>query len=132
MGWARACEIGFLADDIGAPTRALELGLVNAVVPAAELMAETMRWAGKIAANAPLAVRAIKRLYRHGLSEDFAVALAPRADAAHAALPLAGLPGRHAGVPGAAAAAIHGPLSAVRRRFVIGRAFEKASARSAR
>jgi enoyl-CoA hydratase/carnithine racemase len=70
VGWARACEIAFLADDLG-PERALELGLVNAVVPAAELMATTMQWAGKIAANAPLAVRAIKRLYRHGLTEDF-------------------------------------------------------------
>ena len=45
---------------------------MNAIVPAAELMAEAMRWAGKIAANAPLALRAIKRLYRHGLTEDFA------------------------------------------------------------
>jgi enoyl-CoA hydratase/carnithine racemase len=70
VGWARACEVAFLADDLG-PERALELGLVNAVVPASELMATTMRWAGKIAANAPLAVRAIKRLYRHGLTEDF-------------------------------------------------------------
>jgi enoyl-CoA hydratase/carnithine racemase len=71
IGWARACEVGFLADDVG-PERARELGLVNAVVPAADLTAETMRWAGQIAANAPLAVRAIKRLYRHGLTEDFA------------------------------------------------------------
>src|SRR5262245_43468830 len=71
VGWARACEIGFLADDIG-PDRARELGLVNAVVPAGDLLAETMRWAAKVAANAPLAVRAIKRLYRHGLTEDFA------------------------------------------------------------
>jgi enoyl-CoA hydratase/carnithine racemase len=71
VGWARACEIGLLADDLGAE-RARELGLVNAVVPAGELMDEAMRWAGKIAANAPLAIRAIKRLYRHGLTEDFA------------------------------------------------------------
>jgi len=71
LGWARACEIGFLADDLPA-ARALELGLVNAVVPAAELAAEARRWAGKIAANAPLAVRAMKRFFRHGLSEDFA------------------------------------------------------------
>ena len=70
VGWAKACEIGFLADDIGA-ARALELGLVNAVVPAAELMEEAQRWAAKIATNAPLAIRAMKRLYRHGLSEDF-------------------------------------------------------------
>jgi len=70
VGWAKACEIGFLGDDI-APDRALALGLVNAVVPAAELSAEAERWAQKIAANAPLAVKAMKRLYRHGLDEDF-------------------------------------------------------------
>jgi enoyl-CoA hydratase/carnithine racemase len=70
VGWAKACEIGFLGDDL-APARALELGLVNAVVPAAELHAEAQRWAHKIAANAPLAVKAMKRLYRHGLAEDF-------------------------------------------------------------
>jgi enoyl-CoA hydratase/carnithine racemase len=70
LGWAKACEIGFLGDDLS-PERALQLGIVNAVVPAGELMAETHRWAAKIAANAPLAIRAMKRLYRHGLSEDF-------------------------------------------------------------
>lgn len=71
VGWARACEIGFLADDIDAP-RALELGLVNAVVADEALLAEAQRWAAKIAANAPLAIKAMKRLYRHGLGEDFA------------------------------------------------------------
>lgn len=70
VGWAKACEIGFIGDDIG-PARALALGLVNAVVPAADLTDETLRWAGKIAANAPLGIRAMKRLYRHGLGEDF-------------------------------------------------------------
>lgn len=71
VGWAKACEIGFLADDLPAE-RALQLGLVNAVVPHDELFDEAQRWAAKIAANAPLAVRAMKRLYRHGLGEDFA------------------------------------------------------------
>lgn len=70
VGWAKACEIGFLADDLS-PARSLELGLINAVIPAAELMAEAQRWAAKIAANAPLGIRAMKRLFRHGLSEDF-------------------------------------------------------------
>ncbi len=70
VGWAKACEIGFLADDLPAE-RSLALGLVNAVVPGAELAAEARRWAEKIAANAPLAIRAMKRLFRHGLSEDF-------------------------------------------------------------
>ena len=70
VGWARACEIGFIADDI-APQRAVELGLVNQIVAHDDLMAESMRWAEKIAANAPLGIRAMKRLFRHGLSEDF-------------------------------------------------------------
>ena len=47
------------------------MGVVNAVVPAAELEAETTRWAEKIAANAPLAIAAMKRLFRHGLTQDF-------------------------------------------------------------
>jgi enoyl-CoA hydratase/carnithine racemase len=70
VGWARACEIGFLADNLSAQ-QALELGLVNRVVGADRLAAEVDEWAAKIAANAPLAIRAMKRLYRHGLSEDF-------------------------------------------------------------
>jgi enoyl-CoA hydratase/carnithine racemase len=70
VGWARACEIGFLAEDLS-PERSLELGLVNRVVPHDQLMDETLRWAHRISENAPLAVRAMKRLYRHGLTEDF-------------------------------------------------------------
>ena len=70
VGWARACEIGFIADDLDAE-RALSLGLVNAVVPADACSTKRTRWAAKIAGNAPLAIRAMKRLYRHGLSEDF-------------------------------------------------------------
>lgn len=70
VGWAKACEIGFLGDDLS-PDRSLSLGLINAVVPAGELPAETERWALKIAANAPLAIQAMKRLYRHGVGGDF-------------------------------------------------------------
>jgi enoyl-CoA hydratase/carnithine racemase len=70
IGWAKACEVGFLAEDIS-PQRALELGLVNKVVPQDELMSEAESWAAKIAANAPLALVAMKRLFRHGLTEDF-------------------------------------------------------------
>jgi enoyl-CoA hydratase/carnithine racemase len=70
VGWARACEVGFIAEDI-APERALELGLVNRVVAHERLMTEAERWAEKIAANAPLGIRAMKRLYRAGMNEDF-------------------------------------------------------------
>jgi len=70
IGWARACEVGFLGDDIAA-AHAVELGLANRVVPHQHLMEEALRWAAKIALNAPLAIRAMKRLYRHGLTQDF-------------------------------------------------------------
>jgi enoyl-CoA hydratase/carnithine racemase len=70
VGWARACEIGFIADDID-PAQALELGLVNKVIAHDDLMKEAIGWGGKIAANAPLGVKAMKRLFRHGLSQDF-------------------------------------------------------------
>ena len=70
VGWAKACEIGFLGDDLSAE-RSHELGLVNRIVPDDAVLSEALAWAEKIAANAPLAVKAMKRLYRHGLTEDF-------------------------------------------------------------
>jgi E-phenylitaconyl-CoA hydratase len=42
-------------------------GLVSKVVPAAELMPTAYEIARKIAANAPLAVRAVKRLVKRGM-----------------------------------------------------------------
>jgi len=45
---------------------------VNRVVPDADLLPTAQAWAEEIASNAPLAVQAMKRLYRHGLTEDFA------------------------------------------------------------
>lgn len=70
LGWAKACEISMLGDNLDA-ARAEELGLVNKVVPADQLADVAMEWAGKIAANAPLAITEIKRLFRHGLTQDF-------------------------------------------------------------
>jgi enoyl-CoA hydratase/carnithine racemase len=70
VGWAKACEIGFLARDIDGP-EAERLGLVNRVVPDDELDATARAWAEEIAANAPLAVQSMKRLFRHGQTEDF-------------------------------------------------------------
>lgn len=70
VGWARAAEIGFLARELSAQ-RAAELGIVNTVVPDDELLATAQSWAVEIAANAPLAIRAMKKLFRMGLSESF-------------------------------------------------------------
>lgn len=40
-------------------------------MPAADLTARAQEWAQKIANNAPLAIKSMKRLFRHGLSQDF-------------------------------------------------------------
>jgi enoyl-CoA hydratase len=60
---AIALELAMTGDSIDAE-RALALGLVNRVVPAAELMDETIALAERIAANAPLAVRYSKKVMK--------------------------------------------------------------------
>jgi enoyl-CoA hydratase len=60
---AIALELALTGDPIDAP-RALALGLVNRVVPAASLMDEALALATTIADNAPLAVRASKRVMK--------------------------------------------------------------------
>jgi enoyl-CoA hydratase/carnithine racemase len=71
IGWAKAAEIAYLGRDLTA-AEAEAMGLVNRAVPDDELLPLAHEWAAEIAANAPLAVRAMKRLFRHGLTEDFA------------------------------------------------------------
>jgi enoyl-CoA hydratase/carnithine racemase len=70
VGYARAAEITFTGRTLDA-TESLELGLVNRVVPAADLTKAVTELAGEIAANAPLAVRAIKRMMRAAETETF-------------------------------------------------------------
>ncbi len=60
---AVAMELALTGDPIDA-RRALELGLVNRVVPGARLLEETLVLAERIAANAPLAVRHSKEVVR--------------------------------------------------------------------
>lgn len=57
--YAKAMEILLVGDSVTA-REAHRIGLVNEVVPASELMATAERFAAKIAANGPLAVRKIK------------------------------------------------------------------------
>lgn len=70
VGWARAAELCFLCRDVAAD-EALELGLANRVLPDEQVLPTARSWAGEVAANAPLAVQATKRLFRHGWTEDF-------------------------------------------------------------
>lgn len=61
VGLRKAMEIALLADSIDAAD-ALRLSLVNFVVPAADLVAETARLAGRLAAGPTLAYGRIKAL----------------------------------------------------------------------
>ena len=70
VGYAKAAEIAFTGRTLSA-AEALELGLVNHVVTADEFGERTTALAGEIAANAPLAVRAIKRMMRAAETETF-------------------------------------------------------------
>ncbi len=70
VGWARAAEIAFAGKTLGAE-ESLALGLVNQVVAPDELMPASREMAAEIAANAPLAVQATKRMMRLGLEETF-------------------------------------------------------------
>jgi len=56
-----AMEMIMTGEPIGA-RRALELGLVNRVVPQADVVAAALDLAGQVTANAPLAVQASKRI----------------------------------------------------------------------
>lgn len=70
VGYSLAAEIFFTGETLEAG-RLLELGLVSRVVPADDLMPAALELAERIAANAPLAVRAAKRMLRYGAEESF-------------------------------------------------------------
>ena len=74
LGWARAAEVAFLGEVLDAQ-RSLELGLVNRVVAAGDLMTEARSWATRIANNAPLSVQSTKRMMRLGMDETFETAV---------------------------------------------------------
>jgi len=70
VGWTKAAEIIFTGRTLDAG-QCVELGLVNRVVPAELLGKETRALANEIAANAPLAVQASKRMMRMAEGEAF-------------------------------------------------------------
>lgn len=74
VGLRRAMEIALLGDALDA-AQALSLGLVNRVVPEAQLAAEVQALAARLAAGAPLALARIKRLLRQSLHTDLATQL---------------------------------------------------------
>ena len=70
IGWGKAAELFFRGKVVGAQ-ECKELGIVNEVVPDDELMATARQWAAEIAANAPMAVQATKRMMRQGVDETY-------------------------------------------------------------
>jgi enoyl-CoA hydratase/carnithine racemase len=60
LSWCNAMEVLLLADKI-TPTRALEMGLINRIVPRDRVLAEARALADTICLNGPLAVKACKQ-----------------------------------------------------------------------
>lgn len=74
IGWAKTAELYFRARTLNAQ-ESLEMGLVNTVVPADELMDTAMQWAEEVAENAPMAVQTTKRMMRMGMEESYDTAV---------------------------------------------------------
>ncbi len=69
VGMAKAKELIFTGKNITAQ-EAYEMGLVNKVVPQAELMGEVMKLAAQLKANGPFAIRLAKECISRSLSMD--------------------------------------------------------------
>jgi enoyl-CoA hydratase len=73
VGVGRARELCYTGDLLGAE-EALRIGLVNVVVPQAELMAKVKETAAKIASKGPLAITQCKRVIYRGADVALSVA----------------------------------------------------------
>ena len=62
-----------LTGDLVDADRALQVGLVNTVVPAADVLSTAISYAERIAANGPVAIRAARQLVRLAAFDDAAV-----------------------------------------------------------
>jgi naphthoate synthase len=62
VGQKKAREIWYLCRQYNAQ-QALDMGLVNAVVPVADLESEGVKWAGEILGHSPLAIRCLKSAF---------------------------------------------------------------------
>ena len=70
IGKGRAKELLFTGNQIDA-AEAYRIGLVNAVVPAEQLMEEAKKWAKTILSRGPVAVQLCKAAVNEGLDMDF-------------------------------------------------------------
>lgn len=74
VGLAKASEMALLNDPVSA-AEALRIGLVSKVVPGGSLLDEARALAVRLAAGAPAALAATKRLLESGVASDFEAAL---------------------------------------------------------
>ncbi len=86
LGERRAKELILSARRFSA-AEAFDWGLINAVYPAAELMPAALETAGRIAANAPIAVRQAKQAIHRGLQMSLADGLAFEIEAYNRTVP---------------------------------------------
>ena len=70
IGWSKAAELIFTGRTLSAD-ESVAWGLASEVVDDTDLMTRARALAAEIAGNAPLAVRAAKRMMRMGLNEPF-------------------------------------------------------------
>jgi enoyl-CoA hydratase/carnithine racemase len=80
VGPARAKDLIFAGRMVGAD-EALRIGLVDKVVPAAEVYAAAIEWASQFAAGPSAALRAAKDVIDRGLATDLATGLAAEREA---------------------------------------------------
>jgi 2-(1,2-epoxy-1,2-dihydrophenyl)acetyl-CoA isomerase len=80
VGLRQAMAIAFLNETLNA-NDALKLGLVNRMVPAADLEAETNALAGNLATKSPVAVGHLKRLLRISIAHELKGQLVAEAEA---------------------------------------------------
>ncbi len=82
LGRKRAYELMVGGEKLGAE-KCLALGLCNRVVPADELLAEAVQWAGELAAKAPLALRYAKQSLNEAMESTLAETIASEARLQH-------------------------------------------------
>src|SRR5262249_39957423 len=80
VGFSKATELLYTGDFVSAE-EAARLGLYNKLVPAGELEAETMRWAGQLAAGPPLALAVTKEALNRELDMSLEMALEAESEA---------------------------------------------------
>jgi 2-(1,2-epoxy-1,2-dihydrophenyl)acetyl-CoA isomerase len=85
FGFARAIGLkrslqAFLYEDFVPAQVALAWGLINWIVPEERLADETLRIANKIAANAPAAIAATKRLFQRSRAQDLPAQMSDEAE----------------------------------------------------